>query len=135
MPGVKEWIAKATSDLKSSKKLIKDDDETLDTAAYHTQQAAEKALKAFLGFKKQPILKTHDLVKLLLACMKHDESFEQLRERAEPLLAYITYARYPDDRFSIDREEVLEAIECAETILHFVKTAIASTESPQLKLF
>ena len=65
MPGVKNWIAKASGDLKSSKKLIKDDDDTLDSAAYFTQQSAEKALKAYLIFKNQPIPRTHDLEKLL----------------------------------------------------------------------
>jgi HEPN domain-containing protein len=39
------WLVKAKNDLKSSKKLIKGDDVVLDTAIYHTQQCAEKALK------------------------------------------------------------------------------------------
>ena len=47
MPGYNDWLAKAASDLISSKKLSKDDDDTLDTAVYHTQQCAEKALKAY----------------------------------------------------------------------------------------
>ena len=70
MKGHEAWLAKATSDLKSAKKLIKDDDDTLDTAAYHTQQCAEKAL---------------------------------------------------DDRFFISKEEVVESIKKATTILNFVK--------------
>ena len=136
MPGVKDWIVKAVSDLKSSRKLVKDDDDTLDTAAYHTQQSAEKAFKAYLIFKGVPILKTHDLEKLLMACMKHDSAFEQLRDNAEALSSYDTYARYPDDRFDIDREEVLEAIKHAETILKFVKNRVATAvQLPQLNLF
>ena len=60
MPGVKDWLKKASSDLKASKKLS-DDDETLDCSVFHTHQCAEKALKAFIVFIQQAIPKTHDL--------------------------------------------------------------------------
>lgn len=136
MPGVNDWIAKASGDLKSSQKLLKDDDETLDSAAYFTQQSAEKILKAYLIFQGQPIPRTHDLEKLLKDCIKYDSSFDQLRGNIEPLAPYATYTRYPDDRFNIDREEVVEAIAYAEKILKFVKTKIEPTKkTPQLSLF
>ena len=121
MPGVKDWIAKALSDLKSARKLAKDDDETLDQTAYFTQQSAEKALKTYLVFKRFPVPRTHDLEKLLMYCIKLDSTFEGLRTEAELLSPYATYTRYPDDRFNIDRNEVVEAIRCAEKILKFVK--------------
>lgn len=124
MPGVKDWFAKASSNLKAAKKLIRDDDETLDLAAYSTQQSAEKALKAYLVFKQQPVPKTHDLEKLLAICLTHDITFNCLREAAEILSSYATYTRYPDDRFYIDREETCQAIKYAETILKFVQTKI-----------
>ena len=44
MPGVKDWLKKASSDLKASRKLS-DDNETLDCSVFHTHQCAEKALK------------------------------------------------------------------------------------------
>lgn len=136
MPGAKDWIAKASGDLKSSRKLIKDDDETLDSAAYFTQQSAEKAFKAYLVFKQQPVPRTHDLEKLLMGCIKHDSTFDRLREDAELLSPYATYTRYPDDRFNIDREEAVGAIKCAEKILKFVKAKIEPAEkTPQLGLF
>ncbi len=136
MPGVKDWIAKATGDLRAAKKLIKDDDYTLDMAAYSTQQSAEKSLKAYLIFKKQAIPRTHDVEKLLMDCIKHDNTFDILRKDAELLSPYATYTRYPDDRFNVDREEVVGAINCAEKILKFVNARVASTEkNPQLGLF
>ncbi|KKQ32270.1 MAG: HEPN domain protein [candidate division TM6 bacterium GW2011_GWF2_37_49] len=64
-----DWLFKAKSDLKSAKKLSKDDDETLDTAAYHTQQCVEKTLKAFLVFNNRVPPRTHDLEKLLELCV------------------------------------------------------------------
>lgn len=61
MPGVKEWIKKASVDLKSARKLVRDDDDTLDSAAYFTQQSAEKSLKAYLIYRQQPILPSLDI--------------------------------------------------------------------------
>ena len=100
MPGVKDWISKSSGNLKAARKLI-DDDETLDLAAYATQQSAEKALKAYLIFKHQSVPKTHDVTKLLENCRAFDCTFDQLRHYAEILLPYAIYTRYPDDRFNI----------------------------------
>jgi len=136
MPGLKDWIAKASADLRGATKLIKDDDYTLDLAVYHTHQVAEKALKAYLVFKQQPILRTHDLEKLLNECKKYDHGFDQLQEEVETLAPFAIYSRYPDDRFSVDREETIQAIKHAEKILKFVKEKTVSTEkSPQTKIF
>ncbi len=131
MPGVNDWrswIAKATSDVKSVRKLMRDDDETLDTASYHCQQVGEKALKAYLVFKKQSVPKTHDLVRLLEDCLELDISFQKLREDAEILVPFVTYSRYPDDRFEIDREEVEDILKRSERMLQFVKAKIEPVE-------
>lgn len=69
-------------------------------------------------------------------CIKYDSTFDRLREDAELLAPYATYTRYPDDRFNIDREEVVKAIACAEKILKFVKTKIEPTQkTPQISIF
>lgn len=46
---VRAWLVKAKNDLSSAYKLSEDPDCYLDTASYHCQQAAEKAIKAFSG--------------------------------------------------------------------------------------
>jgi HEPN domain-containing protein len=130
MHGPEAWLAKAVSDLISAKKLSRDDDDTLDTAVYHTQQCAEKSLKAYLCLKNQVIPKTHDLEKLLELCYSHDISFKNLLNDAVDLLPYATYSRYPDDRFYIAREEVMEAIKKATSIYNFIKNKI---ETPPFK--
>ena len=54
-----ELLLRAFNDLKSSKVLL--DNELYDNSVYHSQQCAEKALKAFLIYKNNKITKTHDL--------------------------------------------------------------------------
>ncbi len=106
------------------------------SAAYFTQQTAEKAVKAYLVFKQQPIPKTHDLEKLLMSCVKDDSTFNVLRGDVEILSPYAIYTRYSDDYFVVDREEVVEAIQCAEKILKFIKTKIKlPRNNQQLEIF
>lgn len=115
------WLTKALSNLSSAKKLSQDDDETLETALYHTQQCAEKSLKAYLCFQNQDTTQKHDLGKLLESCCLHDASFKILLPDVVDLLPYATYSRYPDDRPYISREAVITAIKKATTIFTFVK--------------
>ena len=70
MEPFEEWLFKAERDLLSAQKLF--ESRLLDTAAYHTQQCAEKALKGFRAFKLQPIEKTHDLDRLVSLCKTLD---------------------------------------------------------------
>ena len=58
---LRSWLTKAASDLKSARVLGSADDAPLDTAIYHCQQTAEKAVKAFLVFKELSPEKTHDI--------------------------------------------------------------------------
>ncbi|MBF0282593.1 MAG: HEPN domain-containing protein, partial [Zetaproteobacteria bacterium] len=48
---VEQWLLKANSDLNSAKALLSLD--LRDTGVYHCQQAAEKALKAYLSWRLQ----------------------------------------------------------------------------------
>lgn len=135
MHGHDAWLRKSVSDLNSAKKLLKDDDETLDTAIYHTQQCAEKALKAYLVYRKHNFPKTHDLERILEACNKLDASFYSLLDETLALTPYATYSRYPDDRFIVDRKGVENAIVMATKILHYVKVKISESSDPNMKIF
>jgi len=64
-------------------------------AAYHAQQAAEKALKAFLTARSTPFRRTHDLVELQQQCEGIDAGFSALAATAQTLTPYATLFRYP----------------------------------------
>lgn len=128
------WLGKAASDLKSAK-MLSTNDETADNAIYHTQQCAEKALKGYLVFKKQPILKTHDLEILLKLCISFDVDFFGLKAESTFLKPYGVLFRYPDSRFFPGLQEVLEAIKKAERVFNFVKDKIGHQGEINLKVF
>ncbi|PKO22286.1 MAG: hypothetical protein CVU38_10255 [Chloroflexi bacterium HGW-Chloroflexi-1] len=58
---VQSWLTKAQRDLASARVLAAHDKPLLDTAVYHCQQAAEKAVKGFLVFHDCEFEKIHDI--------------------------------------------------------------------------
>jgi HEPN domain-containing protein len=118
------WLLKAENDLKSAEKLVEGEDPVLDTAIYHTQQCAEKALKAYLVFFEEPVRKIHDLDVLLSDCIIFDNSFEVLREHTVILNPYSAAFRYPGEILDPSMEDVLEAKLCAKNVLDFVSERI-----------
>ena len=61
---VAAWLHKAQQDLQRIERCLAAKSPDVEDALFHCQQAAEKALKAFLTFHDQPFRKTHDLATL-----------------------------------------------------------------------
>lgn len=125
MPGIKDWLKKASNDLTASKKLS-DDHETLDCSVFHTHQCAEKALKAFIVSTKQAIPKTHDLGFLLTSCAKIDPKLMLLVNESKELNPYGSDSRYPNDNFYVDKQITEKAIAMAEKILTTVNRKLTT---------
>jgi len=67
---VRAWLAKAMLDLKAAAHEVSAPEEGLwGDVMFHSQQAAEKALKAFLAWHDVPFRKTHNLEDLGRRCM------------------------------------------------------------------
>jgi HEPN domain-containing protein len=115
------WVKKARHDLKSAKVLFSSEEPVLDTAIYHTQQCAEKALKAFLAFTNQAVIKTHDLSTLVDLCVEIDPAFSELYDLIEELNPYSAIFRYPAEIMEPEKDEVAEAIRISEKVLVFVE--------------
>lgn len=94
---LKAWLVKAQHDLAAARKLSTEPDSYLDTAIYHCQQAAEKAIKAFLVFQDQRFDKTHDLEVLIGLAQKYEAKFSTFLNIAVLLTPYAAMFRYPGD--------------------------------------
>jgi HEPN domain-containing protein len=92
-----EWLLKAQRDLDTAKALL--EKVYLDTAIYHTQQCAEKALKGYCVYRLQPLIKTHDLEKILNICINLDSNFQCLDLFAMSLNGLDVRFRYPNIGF------------------------------------
>jgi HEPN domain-containing protein len=120
-----QWMEKARRDLASAMRLLDGEPPYLDTAVYHCQQAAEKALKGFLACRRRPLRRVHDLVLLLDECAELDPSFDQLADAAAMLTPYGTAFRYPGNISEPSLPEAREALAAARCILDQVALRMA----------
>jgi len=70
------WLKKASSDLAAASILIHGEQKHLDVGSYHCQQAAEKAIKAYLTARETLFPKTHSLEQLLDLCASPADTVE-----------------------------------------------------------
>lgn len=88
------WLQFAQEDLRIIPVLIKE--EAFGMACFHAQQAAEKALKAFVVHHDQSIPKVHHLGELLAAVQAIAPDFKRFETKTLTLDQYYVPTRYPD---------------------------------------
>lgn len=118
----KDWLVKAERDLIAAIWLSRAPDPLLDSAVYHLQQAAEKALKGFLVFHQQPVPKTHNLVVLTLQAADLDTDFLAWRVQVTGLTPYAAEFRYPDSRLEAHPRSVQRGVDGSPRPLRLIQT-------------
>jgi HEPN domain-containing protein len=129
----KEWLRIAKEDFMVAKVLIKK--KFYSSVTYHCQQAAEKTLKAYLVLKDQPVLKTHDLTKLVELCMQKDGTFKDVYIYARYLNPFSTKFRYPSEHDIPDYNHAENSIKQTRKLMNFVLKKISEPETGQTKIF
>jgi HEPN domain-containing protein len=118
----REWVNRARSDLeiaKSRKEGI-----YLEDLCFHAQQAAEKAIKAFLIKHGVEFPYVHDIAQLLTLLEEIGQLIpEQIRE-AERLTRFAVISRYPGIAPPTSLEEYDEAVSVAEKLVRWVEDQI-----------
>jgi HEPN domain-containing protein len=119
---IRAWLAKARHDLEAALQLGALPGGHLDTAIYHCQQAAEKAIKGFLAYHDHPLQRSHDVERLVTIASAYDPSFSKCVDSAIFLTPYATAYRYPGESTSLepDRDEFDEALLAAQFLVSFV---------------
>lgn len=119
-----DWLQRAREDLRAADIDLEAGPPLLWDAAFHCQQAVEKALKGLLARNDVPFRRTHNLEELVAACLEHVPSLEaQLRESA-PLSEYAWSYRYPGGVVEPDRAEVEGALNIARRVVAAVETVV-----------
>jgi HEPN domain-containing protein len=117
---VQQWLKKAESDLKSAKILLDTEVDDYFSCAFHSQQAAEKFLKAYLVRHQVEFRKTHDLDELLNLTDSKDPSLRQEIGSCVWLSPYGVEFRYPGEYPEVDHNTAERAYKEA----HLVKEAV-----------
>ena len=115
---VRGLIRKAESDLENAATCMAAG-RAWDTICFHSQQAAEKMLKAYLTAHNIEYPFVHNLEKLIDLCTTRDPSFAQIKDIAGGLTPYAVDLRY-DTEFWPAPEMAREAYEAARAIKEFV---------------
>ena len=125
------WLTQAQDEFNDADELRKRGRFYL--ALFHFQQAAEKALKAYLYLtvkSKEEVFTTHSLEDILQKAWTADRDFKGVK-KAKKLDEYAIRSRYPDSlpgripsRYFDDPQEVEEAMHLAREVVELVERKI-----------
>ncbi len=117
-----DWLKKADHDLQVAQLLLASGEELYDSICFHTQQNAEKAIKALFTARNIEFPKTHNL--LLLSNLLHDADISKFNEDLECLTKYAIESRYPGEYVEPGRNEAEESIRVAVEIYNLCRIKI-----------
>jgi len=124
------WLGKVASDLRGAEIDLTAVPPLLDDMVFHCQQAAEKALKAYLIWHDQPFRKTHEIEEIGKLCTAIDPTLGPLIDRAAPLSNYAWQFRYPGDDPMPTLEEAAEALALAREVVAAVPARLPAETHP-----
>lgn len=118
------WLAKARLDLRGAEVDLAAEPPLRGDAAFHCQQAVEKAIKAFLTWHDHPFRKTHDLVELGGQAAQLEPGLESVLRAAAPLTEYAWKFRYPGEPEEPTPSEAMDAVALARRALEAVASRL-----------
>ena len=122
------WCEKGRRDFVTAGNSLHGDKEIFpDIICFHSQQSAEKYLKAYLVFLDQDFPKTHALEDLVLLASVKDPECKKLFTIASELSPYAVEIRYPES-ISPSVEDAREAVQSANAIMTYVLAMIKLKE-------
>jgi len=128
---VRAWLSKAELDLRAAAHELSAPEEGLwGDVMFHAQQAAEKAMKAFLAWHDVPFRKTHNLEELGRQCVALDATLEALADQAVPLTEYAWRFRYPGESGEPAREEAEQALAASRSVYEAILTRLPAQAQP-----
>jgi HEPN domain-containing protein len=110
---VRHWLTRADEDLAVAQHLLSQRPEYPATIAFHSQQAAEKCLKAVLVRHQVEFPKTHDIEELLNLVASADACLADDLRGAAMLTPYAVEARYPAGSADVAQADAQAAVEMA----------------------
>lgn len=123
---VAEWLRWASADLQVAK-LTDDERIAPEIAAFHAQQAAEKALKALLVQEQIDFPRTHSIGVLLALLEQAGISGVQDLIDATGLTRYAVSTRYPGEEEPVGSAEAQDAAALAARVFEWVIVRLSAS--------
>ena len=116
----KDWLRYAQSDLNTATHMFHNiHPKETEISCYHSQQCAEKALKAYLISKETTPPYTHDLLELNNLCIAQEPGFSSLHSSCVSLNPYGVAVRYLNE-LAVDDTIAKLAVDKAQFVYNFV---------------
>ena len=125
---LEEWMSHAKSDFRLARLAASDEFIRLEQICYHTQQAAEKAIKAVLLFREIEFPLTHDIEELLEIAENNGIVLPDPIQDAGLLTPYAVETRYPGSWMEIAESDVDEAIRLAEETICWAQKILSENK-------
>ena len=119
-----DWVDYAEDDFSAAKILLRKSKPLTSPSCFHSQQCAEKYLKAMLIHKDVEYPKTQDLLALVTLCNNAGILTKFAQDDVDKLSVYASLAYGPPD-FQITPEEAQEAVKIAKTVRRFARSFLA----------
>ncbi len=125
------WLRQAEYDLRAAEHNL--EGTFYSVACFHAQQAAEKALKAFLYAQGERVVIGHSVAMLCQRCGNYEEKFADLAKRVGKLDRFYMPTRYPNalpggiPAEFYDRKDATEAIALASEAIEAVKDLLEAS--------
>ncbi|WP_374079357.1 HEPN domain-containing protein [Bdellovibrio bacteriovorus] len=120
-----KWLVLAQEDLRDAKALLEYENKFLKFVVFASQQAAEKAIKAYLTQSKSRYPNTHDIEDLLKLVSKINGELSEKLFPAQRLTAYAIAFRYPDAATEeLNMEVAHRAVKIADETLSAILASI-----------
>lgn len=116
-----DWVAYAEEDFDVAKTTLRRSKPFISPSCFHSQQCAEKYLKAMLVSKNVEFPKTQDLLALNTLCNNAEILTGFTHGDLDKLSAHANHAYGPPD-IRITPEEAREALKTATTVRKFART-------------
>ena len=127
---VRSWLVKASRDLEAGAFQLTAPSPFTADAVFHAQQAAEKALKAFLTWHGVPFRKTHSLEELGAQCERVDSTLTPVIDEVVPLTQYAWKFRYPGEPDEPSRHEAEQALAIARELVDAILARLPEEVRP-----
>jgi HEPN domain-containing protein len=111
---VEQWLARARSDWATVEILLASKHAPAETVCFHSQQYAEKLLKALLTQERIEAPRTHDLRRLIQLGEPSAPDLASLADAADALTVHGVQSRYSGDWYSVEPAEMNRAVTVAK---------------------
>jgi HEPN domain-containing protein len=118
-----EWLRRAKGNLARAKQA-KPREAFWEDLCFDAQQAAEKAIKAVLQYRRIEFPKTHNIRSLLELVDPTASHLSKEIWRAIDLTNYAIETRYPGIAEPVTKDEYWEAVEMAERVVKWAETIL-----------